>query len=410
MNEIAELKTTADVLACIETPSNLITRADIAKQLDLSRTTVSTAVANLIQLGLVQELPIVQEQPASLGRGRPGIPLKLRTDQWYAVGASFHTSTWRFVLTDLDSNVISHHSLKVSDLSVDRFTDLLIEGLRHIIGQCPGRLLPLLGIGLPGLVDDNSGVILHAEDLGWHNIPIGVTILRQVGLPAAVLNRHRACALAEANYGFDKKSGTIIYLGIDTGIIAAAIINGNLLTGTNHCAGEIGHTIVDPNGAVCRCGKRGCLQAMASLVTLNRIIGEAYQAAPAPPPDDVFLPYLHHGLLIPGEVITEAAGKEHPVALEALREISKYLGLAIGNLVNILNPQTVILGGSLVTTHGELLTDLVTAEVAKTAMSFPFSAVNILPSRLGIYSGAIGAASLPLERKLELVLNSGARA
>jgi predicted NBD/HSP70 family sugar kinase len=90
--------------------------------------------------------------------------------------------------------------------------------------------------------------------------------------------------------------------------------------------------------------------------------------------------------------------------LAALRHISKYLGLAIGNLVNLLNPQTIILGGSLTFPRNELLTEFVTAEVAKTAMAFPFSVVRILSSRPGIYSGAIGAASLPLERKLELVL------
>ena len=404
MNEIPEMKTTADVLACIEDPLHCITRADIAKYLNLSRTTVSTAVANLIQLGLVREQAVIPEEAAAMGRGRPGIPLKLRTDQWYAIGASFHTSTWFFVITDLTSNVVYKYSIKLPDLTVDLFLNVLIKGLRHVIRKCPGRLLPLLGIGMPGLVDDRAGVILHAEDLGWHNIPIGETVLRQIGLPAAALNRHRACALAEASYGIYKKAGTHIYLGIDTGIIAAVIVNGALLTGANHCAGEIGHTIVDPNGAVCRCGKRGCLQAMASLGTLNRIIGEAYRRGATPPPEDHFLEYLQKGLIIPGEVIMEAACKRHPVALESLREIAKYLGLAIGNLINLLNPQTVILGGSLVFSRHELLTELVTAEVAKCAMGYPFSAVRILSSRLGIYGGAIGAASLPLERKLELAL------
>jgi predicted NBD/HSP70 family sugar kinase len=404
MNDISEIKTTANVLACIEDSLNCITRADIAKHLDLSRTTVSTAIASLIQLGLVQEETAIPEETAILGRGRRGIPLKLRTDEWYAVGASFHTSTWLFVMTDLTSNVVYKHSLKLPDLTADMFLLVLIKGLRHIIKKCPGRLLPLLGIGVPGLVDDRRGVILQAEDLNWHNIAIGETVLRQIGLPTIVLNRHRACALAEANFSFHKKSGTLIYLGIDTGIVAAVIINGRLLTGANHCAGEIGHTIVDPNGTVCQCGKCGCLQAMASLGALNRFINKAYHTGATPQKEDVFLSYLQKGLIIPGEVIMGAARSHHPVALEALREISKYLGLAIGNLVNLLNPQTIILGGSLVFSRGELLTELVKEETVKYAMTYPFGVVRIIPSRLGIYSGPIGAASLALERKLELSL------
>jgi predicted NBD/HSP70 family sugar kinase len=404
MNDISELKTTTDVLACIETPFNCVTRADIAKHLALSRTTVSTAVASLMQLGLVEEQPVIQDDTTA-GRGRPGIPLKIRTDRWFAVGASFHTSTWFFVITDLTSKVVYKYSLKLSELSVDLFLHNLIKGLKHVIKKCPGRLLPMIGVGVPGLVNDKTGVILDAEDLGWHNILLGETILRHTGLPAVVLNRHRACALAEAGFELHQRADTFIYLGIDTGIIAAVIANGRLLAGANHCAGEIGHTIVDPHGAICQCGKQGCLQAMASLGALNRIIVEAYRAdGDSFPNDDPFHRYLEKGLFIPGEAIMDAACYNHPVALAALRRISKYLGLAIGNLVNLLNPQTIILGGSLTFSRSELLTEFVTAEVARTAMAFPFSVVRILSSRLGIYSGAIGAASLPLERKLELAL------
>ncbi len=404
MNDLYELKTTNDILTCIEDAGASITRAEIAKKLKLSRTTVSTAVADLMQLGLVQEQNAALEATPTNGPGRPGIPLKLRTDQWYAVGASFHTSTWFFTILNLAAGVVYRHSLKLPALTPEMFIHFLLKGLRHVLKKCPGRLLPLIGIGLPGLIDDRAGVILHAEDLGWHNIPVAEIVWRELRLPAVVLNRHRACALAEFN--FYKKVDHFIYLGIDTGIIASVIIDGRPLTGTNHYAGEIGHTIVDPNGPQCQCGKHGCLQAMASLNTLNRLIREEYHSNPPSLAVDVLLPYLKRGDFIPGEVIMDAACNQHPVALAALREISKSLGIAIGNLINLLNPQTIVLGGSLTFSRHELLTDLVREEVTKYAMVYPFSVVQIHPSRLGIYSGAIGAASLPLERKLELVLRA----
>ncbi len=406
MNDLFEMKTTLDVLACMEESPKSCSRADIAKYLDLSRTTVSTAVARLIQLGLVQEdASLLYESPIH-ERGRPGVPLKLRTDKWYAIGASFHTSTWFFVLTDLACNVVHSFSLKLTNMSKDTFLQVLIEGLNQMIDYCPGHLLPLLGVGIPGLVDDRTGVILHAEDLGWHNIPLGETVLQHTGIPVAVLNRHRACALAEAKLGSHLKTDSLVYLGIDTGIIATIFLNGSLLTGVINSAGEIGHTIIDPNGRICKCGKRGCLQAMASLGAINSIIDEAYCEGSPHPERDVFLPYLQEKSLIPGEVIMDAACSDHPIALNALREISKYLGLAIGNFINLLNPQIVILGGPLVYSHNELLTKLITDEASKYALDYTFGAVHIVPSRLGIYSGAIGAAALALERKLELVLKS----
>lgn len=406
MNDVLEINTTFDVLSCIEENEKYYTRADVAKQLNLSRTTVSTAVSRLIELGIVQEEISAQKISVFQGRGRPGIPLKLTTNTWYAIGASFHSSTWLFVMTDLNCNVVYKHSIKLPDITEEMFTSALLDGLRHIIKQCPGRLLSLLGIGVPGLVNEDSGVILHAEDLGWHNVPVKETIFREIGIPAIVLNRHRACALAESKFGFEKNPGITVYMGIDTGIIAPIISNGRLLTGASFGAGEIGHTIIDPNGKVCRCGKRGCLQAMAALDALNNNIKTELASKDNPQSDDAFLPYIQKGLSIPGPVIMEAACNNNLAAINGLREISKYLAIAIANLINLLNPQTIILGGPLSYNCDDLLVKLIENEVKNYAMAYPLSTVRIVSSRLGIFSGAIGAASLPLEHKLNLVLKA----
>jgi glucokinase-like ROK family protein len=392
------------VMRCIEEAPQTPSRASVAKRLSLSRTTISTIATQLIESGLITELTSSVQ-----GRGRPGIPLTLDTRCWFALGAAFQGRDWLFLIVDLKGNIVAEHAEKVSDTSADNFVESLVSGLRSMIDEFPGKLLPLIGIGTPGLVNSDSGVIITADDMGWKNIPLGGIIERRIGLPAIVMNRNRASGLAEAKFGAGRNVSPLIYIGIGTGISAAFMNHGRLLDGRSFSAGEIGHMVIDPNGPHCGCGKYGCIQAMASSGALVRYARAHYRSleeSGEPIPPNPIWDAIEDDSKLTGEFIAAEANAGNPVGQECLQEMCRYLGIAAANLVNLLNPEKIIIGGTLGNT-GPLLTRMIAEEAKKHAMGTPMSVVSIEQSRLGNKASALGATSLPLARKVDLALGSG---
>jgi predicted NBD/HSP70 family sugar kinase len=397
-----EWKNLQATLNYIETADTPPTRANIAERLSLSRTTASSLVSQLIGAGLIEEL-----KTEINGRGRPGIPLRVCPDRWHALGAAFTGNEWRFLFVDLHGKTVDEHSRQVTSFSKEDFVSVLLQGLSFMLKNKPGPLLPLIGIGTPGLVDSNSGAIIRADDMRWRRIDLGETVLRETGIPSLVMNRHRASGLAEARFGAGRDVRNLIYIGIGTGISAAFINNGVLMEGTSFSAGEIGHIIADPSGPLCMCGKYGCLQAMASSQALVKIVRELHESMISqdkPIPPNPLWNIVHDNSLLSGELIGMEANKGNSVAIACMQKIAEILGIAAANLINMLNPQKIIIGGSLGNT-GPLLTEMIDREAEKKAMSTPLSVVTIVQSRLGNRAAALGATCLPLQYKLELLMN-----
>lgn len=397
-------KNLKDCLDYIEHAPAPPSRASIARHLSLSRTTSSALVNRLVSLGVIQEtVSEKNERPDS--RGRPGIPLQLSKGQWYALGAAFSGDEWRFLVVDLEGHVVKEHTERVSSFTVKVFTQGLLAGLDRMIKNKPGALLPLIGIGVPGLVDSNSGIIISADDMAWKNVELGKEVLGHTGLPALIMNRHRLSGLAEARFGKDRSIKNLVYIGVGSGISAAFINDGVLMEGTSFSAGEIGHILIDPKGPLCGCGKRGCLQALASSQALVGIVEKLHRSLPGSSgklQQNPLWKILQEKSLLSGELIGIEANRDNKVAVSCMAKIAKPLGIAAANLINILNPQKLIIGGSLGNT-GPLLTSMIIREAAKHAMPTPFGAVTIEPSVLGNRAGALGAACLPLQYKLELL-------
>jgi predicted NBD/HSP70 family sugar kinase len=349
-------------------------------------------------------------KPEIHGRGRPGIPLRLSSDKWFALGAAFTGSEWRFLFVDLYGRIIREHTEQVSSLSVEDFEKTLLKGLSFMLKKKPGPLLSLIGIGSPGVVDSDTGVIIHADDMGWRQVGLGERIRKAVGMDAIIMNRYRASGLAEARFGVGRNVKNLVYIGVGTGICAAFINDGVLLEGANFSAGEIGHILVDPEGPLCGCGKRGCLQAMASspaLVERVRKIHDSMQKKNKKLPPNPLWDILHDPSLLSGELIGEEANRGNAVALAAMEKVAEILGIVAANLINTVNPQKIIIGGTLGDT-GPLLTRLISREVEKRAMKTPLQAVTIEQGLLGPRAAALGAACLSLRCKLEVLLKKQA--
>ncbi len=387
-----ELHNQNHIISCLNTGS--VSRAEIAKRTGLSRTTVSSAVSHLIELQLLKECS--SEDPS--GRGRPGIPLSLTEDLWYAAGATLIDREVIFAVLNLRGDIVSHFSLPLINGSSQAFLSTLSDGFSAILRTYGSRLLPMLGIGSPGMIND--GRILYASDMGWTQVDIAGYLQTQIGLPSEVINRHWASSLSEFR---SNHVSNMIYVGISTGIAAAIIVNGKLFTGAYHSAGEIGHTVVRPNGPKCICGRRGCLHAIASEVSILEHVRAYYRSNPHPLVSSDFLwESLHAGRSITIDDVCQAAKANHPLALNELKEAALYLGLSISNLTGMFNPECVVLGGSFIEHGGTDFTNWIIDSVRMHSGADTLRSVRIYPWTQGRISGAVGAALQVLDRKIEL--------
>jgi len=393
INSLSEGEYTSSVLKAVE---NRIaeSRACLARHLGLSRTTASTIVSRLIGLNLLKEKHFLRE-----GRGRPGILLDLDESVWRAIGAEYHSGSWSFVETDLKGSILRTMSVKVADNSPDLFLDALVEGLDEFKKKVGGELLPAFGIGAPGLVDCDRGLILRADDLGWKNVPVSDYVEKNLKCKALLINRNRGAGLAEARFGCGRSMHQVVYVGIGTGISAAFIIDGELIHGSSFGAGEIGHITMNKTGPLCACGKRGCLHVYASGAAMARIatesIGEGRESS--------LRRFLEEQKSLSGEDVCLAANAGDSLALDCVDEASRKLGLAIANIITIYNPDKVIIGGPVGLIESPLIEN-VKKEAACWAMPHALSSVKIERAVLGESVGALGGACLVLDRKLPLAL------
>lgn len=372
-----------------------LSRADLARHAKLSRTTLSLLVKDLISAKLVQEVG----DTVSTG-GRPGILLTLDDTEWHALGAELHGREWIFVLLDMAGNVKKRFEFPLSAGDPNEALRVLIDGIHTAHAECTYRILPAIGVGVPGTVNRITGTVQRRSDApAWRDVPVKATLEREFTVSAFVINRHKGSGLAEAKHGAGTGYGEMVYLGISSGISAALFTGGKLIEGFHFGAGEVGHLTVEPDGPVCSCGRRGCLQALASGHALVEAAVQQFEQG-----KKTFLGTTAAVIRSrTGEEICRAAQNGDGVARTCLQDAGHYLGIAIANLVKTLNPEIVVLGGPIGLTEEPLL-GYVQRE-ARQLLSAPHSDVTIVPGRLGRDSGAIGAAAWVASRKVDLLFS-----
>lgn len=375
-----------NVLNCIERGSDDLSRAKIAKEVGLSRTSVSIIVQRLINLGLVSE----HEAETSGARGRPGTPLSLNPDVWHSAGACYHYGKWHFVAINALMQVKRTRVRTVSDNSREAIVSALLDGLDEMRSCCPGKMLPAFGIGAPGLIDYANGTICRADDLGWDSpVELRRIVREHTGLPSYVLNRYCADSLMEvASRRYGQKYRNIVYLGIGTGMGGAVFHNGVLSTGVKS---RLGHIIIDPNGPACNCGQRGCIQTLASEDAWVRIAEQLGVESP--------------GGELSGSSIARMAQKGDPMAMKCVDIVADNISMAIGIIVNAFAPDLIVIGGPLGASSDYLL-ERIRVHARSRLLDWQFNGLAIERGDPDVLCGAIGAAMFAQKFKLELILNN----
>jgi len=254
----------------------------------------------------------------------------------------------------------------------------------------PKSDIQAVGIGVPGVLDMQHGVVLFLPNLPgtWPDVPLKKTIEEYVGLPVALLNDARAMTLAEWQYGAGRGVDTIACFTIGTGIGGGLVINGKLHLGIGGTGGELGHQIIETNGPACGCGSRGCVEALASGPTIAAMGAKAVMQGLT---TEIGALVGYDLNKITPKVIADAALAGDEIAKEIYEKAGTYIGIAVANIMVTIGPRKVVIGGG-VAQAGSLLFD----PIRKTAYSrvhvMPKEQVEIVPAALGTFAGLIGAA------------------
>jgi len=375
--------------------AHLISRAKLAQQTGLSRATISTLADEFLQIGVAEDVGFGD----STG-GRPPVMLKFNPNTALALGARMRDHEWGIVITNLNAQILHQINVPITDGTPETAVKALKQGVATLKSQV-GRqkILPAIGLGTPGLVDMHAGVIKTAVDVSWFDVPFREMVEASLGMKAFVTNRSKVGALAELWHGANQGIKELIYVSIGTGVAAGIIHEGKLFMGANSSAGELGHVTILPDGPLCPCGNKGCLQQLVSGVAIANRAREKLRQS-----DDTILHALigTHPERITADVVFQAAEQGDSLAKEIIDETAMYLGIALANVVNLFNPELIVLGGP-VGQKGEILLEPLQAEVRRRAMAYPLSATRIITTVLGPNAGTVGAATLVLQRASDLL-------
>ena len=273
------------------------------------------------------------------------------------------------------------------ELTISKLADLVKE---YIAAQKLENKIVGIGIGSPGTLDVDKGIVEYANNLGWNNLPVAEIMQRTLPYPVRLTNDANAACLGEAKFGAGKAYETIIMLTLGTGVGGGIIINGNLFEGNQAKGGELGHVVIQMDGEPCSCGRKGCLEAYASATALIRDTKRAMKANKR----SLMWKISPDVDLVDGKVAFEGAKKGDQVAIEVINNYVKYLGEGILNFCNIFRPNVVVLSGG-VANAGEFLFSRLNTYIKERNYGYKSTPeVKIVPAELGYDSGKIGAAAL----------------
>jgi predicted NBD/HSP70 family sugar kinase len=354
-------------------------RSDLARLTGLSRTTVTTLVADLHTRGLIVEESKGPAHAQTGSRGRRPAFLRLAPSAGAALGIDFGHRLIRVAVADLGSTVLAEQTI---ELDVDAAACAAMEAASELTevvlaaAQIQRSQIIGAGVGIPGPIDHATGAVASMTILpGWSGVSAGRELERLLEIPVRVDNDANLGALGEVTYGAGQGLSDVIYVRLTSGIGSGLILGGRLHHGANGFAGELGHVQVQADGVVCRCGNRGCLETVAADGSLLALLRPAHG-------DD---------LTVRGMLELVASGDLG--ARRVFNDAGRALGRVLADLCNHLNPAAIIVGGELSAAVGPLL-DGIRESVHRYAQPSVADAVEVKPGVLGDRAEVLGALAL----------------
>jgi predicted NBD/HSP70 family sugar kinase len=364
-------------LLALEGPTS---RADLVRSTGLSRTTVSSLVADLISSGQVVETSD-RGRPHKGGSGRPPLLVALSTPAGGVAGVDLGHRHVRVAVAD-HRGVVLAEEVEVVDVDVHG-ADALDHAAR-MVGQGLERAglsrddLHGVGMCVPAPLDRRSASLRTGILPGWRELSPGDELHRRLDVPVFADNDANLGALAELGQGAARSAADVIYVKVASGLGAGIVLGGRLHRGASGIAGELGHVQVDEDGQVCRCGNRGCLETLVSVPRLLGLLQPAY--------DEV----------LSVDRVLELDGAGDAGVRRVLSDAGRAIGRALADLCNSLNPELVVVGGSLGTSRA--MGDGIRASVERYAQPETAAAVRVVSGQLGDRAEVLGAVSLAIAR------------
>lgn len=367
-----------------------LSRADIAKITGLTPASITNITKELMERGY-----LVQSRIGKSSGGRPPIILELNPDARYIIGINIGVGKIEVVVSNIVADILIKKTidLKDEDRTKDNVINIIVSLVNEvIIESCidKGKVIGL-GIAMHGIVNALTGISEYSPYYGWRNVDIKKEIEEKIKYPVFLDNDVRAMALGESWFGIGKERENFVVINVSNGIGAGIIINNKPYYGVNFSAGEIGHIVVKSNGEICNCGNYGCLETVASNSSIVKRVNDLLSKC-----DDSSLLDRNNIEKLTIKDICYAAKAGDKIALEAVNEAATYIGMAISNLINILNPEDIIMVGELFKDNPDAL-QAVRDEVRKKALKLSGETVRITKSSLGDDAAVIGAVTLVIK-------------
>ena len=361
-----------------------ISRSNVAKQLGITKSTVSSLVQELELDGWLR----TGEGGISLAMGRPSIPLYLNEARFVLLGAEINLTEISCVATNIDGEILARESIAGDFSNAASAISSLAKCVKKLRADhaLNARTILGLGVGIPGPVDASRGLVLKAPSLGWENMPFLSLLQKQIPeIPEDrifVDNDANLSVMAVYLFGSHKHDGDLLYVHMTTGIGGGLILDHRLYHGQRGFAGEWGHMTVAPNGQKCLCGSVGCAETLFSL----NAIQSAIETGTGERPDL--------------QRILELLEQRHPIVVKIIHKTANHLGTFLGNLANIFDPKLMILGGR-VAEIGDALIQPATQELERRLFGKDYRHVSVERCSFGLDSVTIGAAGFAFHHLLQ---------
>jgi predicted NBD/HSP70 family sugar kinase len=357
-----------------------VSRSELVSVTGLNRSTIADLIRELSALGLVEEGPGL----AASGPGRPSPVVRTRPEGAVVLAVELDVDSIAVATVGLGGHV--YNRLRVErpreHLSPEEAVNDIAHLARPLFASLPTHHTFVgVGLGVVGITRRSDGFVHFAPNLGWRDVPLGELLTAELDVehPVSVANEADLGALAEHRRGVHPSIRHLIYVSGEVGVGAGVIVDGEPLLGSAGSAGEAGHTLINPAGRACRCGAIGCWETEAGEAALLRHAGLQVSAT---------------GLSVL-DTLSERAAAGEDATLAAIAEVGGWLGLGIGNLINLFNPEVVVLGGLFHRFYPFLEASVVQAARSQ-ALDASWARATIVPSGLGADAPLVGAAELAL--------------